>query len=141
MNTGLFSDINWLAVLVAGLAYFALGALWYSKVLFGSMWIKLSGINMGDPNVRKGAAQIMASSFALMIIVSIGLAIMITRVGVTDWMTGLKVGLLAGICFSATAISISYLYEKKPLGLHMINGLYNIAGSVIAGIIIASWPK
>lgn len=140
MNTGLLSDINWLAVLVAGLAYFALGALWYS-VLFGSAWIKLTGVNMDDPNIKKGTAQIMAGSFILMVIVSVGLAILITRLGPSGWMSGLKVGLIAGICFSATAISISYLYEKRPFGLHLINGMYNIVGSVIAGIIIAVWPK
>jgi hypothetical protein len=141
MNTGLFTDINWLAVLVAGVAYFGLGALWYSKALFGGLWIKAAGINMNDPDIRKGVAQVMTSSFLLMLIASIGLAILITRIGATGWMTGLKVGLIAGICFSATAISISYLYEKKPSALHLINGLYNIAGSVIAGIIIAAWPK
>jgi Protein of unknown function (DUF1761) len=141
MNTQLLSEINWLAVLVAGLAYFALGALWYSKLLFANSWIKLAGINMEDPNMRKGVAQIMIMSLLAMIVASIGLGIFITRIGSAGWMTGLKVGLVAGICFSATAICISYLYEKRPLGLHLINSFYNIAGCTIAGIIIAVWPK
>lgn len=141
MNSALFSNINWLAVLVAALAYFALGALWYSKALFANSWIKLAGINMQDPNAKKGVGLIMFSSFILMLIVSIGLAILIARIGITDWMTGLKVGLITGLCFSATAISISYLYEKKPSGLHFINGAYNIVGTTIAAIIIAAWPK
>lgn len=140
MNTAIFSDINWLAVLAGGLAYFALGAVWYS-FLFKNAWIKLSGINMNDPNMKTGVAQTMLASLVLMIIASIGLGILITRIGSSGWMTGCKVGLLAGICFSATAISISYLYEKKPTGLHLINGFYNIFGCVIAGIIIAVWPK
>lgn len=141
MNNDLLSNINWLAVLVAGLAYFALGALWYSKVLFANSWVKLTGVNAGDPKMKTGMAQTMLTSLLAMIIVSIGLAILIGRIGITDWMTGLKVGLLAGVCFSATAISISYLYEKKPMGLHLINGLYNIAGCAVAGVIIAAWPK
>lgn len=140
MNSAIFSDINWLAVLAGGLAYFVLGALWYS-FLFKNAWIKLSGINMNDPGIKTGVAQTMLASLVLMIIASIGLGIMITRIGSAGWMTGCKVGLLVGICFSATAISISYLYEKKPLGLHLINGLYNIFGCVISGIIIAVWPK
>lgn len=138
MNSALFSNINWLAVLVGGLAYFMLGAVWYSG-LFGKAWIRLAGINMNDPNAKKGVAQIMMSSFVLMVVVSVGLGILITRIGSSGWMTGLKVGLIAGICFSATAISISYLYEKRPLGLHLINGAYNILGCVLAGIIIAVW--
>jgi hypothetical protein len=141
-NTALFSGINWLAVLVAAVAYFVIGGLWYSKVLFANSWVKLSGVNMNDPNAKKGVAQTMLASFVLMIVVSIGLAILLARVQSTGgWTAGLKVGLITGICFSATAISISYLYEKKPMGLHVINGLYNIIGSVVAGIIIAAWPK
>ena len=139
MDTALFSNINWLAVLVAAAAYFALGAIWYS-FLFKDAWIKNSGVNMDDPNLKKGVGGIMATSFILMFVVSLGLALLINRIGSGGWMTGLKVGLIAGICFSMTAISISYIYEKRPPALHFINGLYNIAGSVIAGIIIAVWP-
>jgi hypothetical protein len=140
MNNELFSHINWLAVLVAAVAYFMLGALWYSKALFANSWIKAANINMSDPNMRKGIAQIMVTSFILMFIASVGLAVIISRVGASGWMTGLKVGLLASICFSATGISISYLYEKKPMTLHMINCLYHVVGCSIAGIIIAVWP-
>lgn len=140
MNSALFSDINWLAVIVGGLGYFFLGAIWYS-FMFKDAWIKASGVNMSDPDLKKGVAQTMLASLVLMIVASVGLGILITRIGSAGWMTGLKVGLLAGVCFSATAISISYLYEKKPMALHMINGLYNICGCVIAGIIIAVWPK
>jgi Protein of unknown function (DUF1761) len=140
MNSALFSDINWLAVLAGGLAYFFLGAVWYSFI-FKNAWIKASGINMNDPGAKTGVAQTMLASLVLMIIASIGLGILITRIGSSGWMTGCKIGLLVGICFSATAISISYLYEKKPAALHLINGLYNIAGCVISGIIIAVWPK
>jgi len=139
MDTSIFSNINWLAVLVAGVAYFALGALWYSG-LFGKAWIRLSGVNVNDPDAKKGVGAIMFTSFILMIIASIGLALVISKIGTYTWMTGVKVGLIAGICFSATGISISYLYEKKPFGLHLINGGYNTIGCIIAGIIISVWP-
>lgn len=139
MNSALLSDINWLAVLVGGLAYFMLGAIWYS-VLFKNAWIKLSGVDMNNPDAKKGAGQIMLASLVLMIIASVGMGILITRIGSSGWMTGLKVGLIAGICFSATAISISYLYEKRPMGLHLINGAYSVVGCTLAGIIIAIWP-
>jgi hypothetical protein len=140
MNSAIFSDINWLAVLVGGIGYFILGAIWYS-FLFKNAWIKASGVNVSDPNAKSGMAQTMIASLVLMIIASIGLGILITRIGTFGWMSGCKVGLLTGVCFSATAISISYLYEKKPMALHLINGLYNICGCVIAGIVIAVWPK
>jgi Protein of unknown function (DUF1761) len=140
MNTDLFSQINWLAVLVAALAFFFLGAIWYSA-LFRDAWIKAVGVNMNDPNARKGIAGIMITSFVTILITSIGLALFINRIGSGGWMTGLKVGLIAGICFCAASICNSYLYEKRPLALLLINSFYNIVGCVIAGIIISVWLK
>ncbi|HEV8284996.1 MAG TPA: DUF1761 domain-containing protein [Chitinophagaceae bacterium] len=138
MNTDLFSHINWLAVLVAAVAFFLLGALWYS-LLFRDAWIKSSGVNMNDPNAKKGVGGVMTFSFILIVITTIGLALFISRIGSGGWMTGLKVGLIAGICFCATSITNSYLYEKRPMALTLINSFYNIVGCVIAGIIIAVW--
>ncbi|TMI96832.1 MAG: DUF1761 domain-containing protein [Bacteroidetes bacterium] len=138
MSTDIFAHINWLAVLVAAVAFFLLGAVWYS-FLFRNAWIKASGVNVNDPNAKKGVGALFLSSFILIFITSIGLALVIARVGAEGWMTGLKVGLIAGICFCATSISNSYLYEKRPMALHFINGFYNIVGCVIGGIIISVW--
>jgi len=138
MNADLFSQVNWLAVLVGALAYFFLGAIWYSA-LFRNAWIKATGTNMNDPKARKGLAGILIASFILVLITSIGLALIITKVQSSGWMTGAKIGLIGGICFSAATICNSYLYEKRPIALSTINSLYNIVGCVIAGIIIAIW--
>lgn len=141
MNTELFSHLNWLAILVAGVAYFLLGAIWYSFI-FKNAWIKASGVNANDPNMKKGVAQTMLASLVLMIITSLGLALFLLKIeGAANWMSGAKVGLVAGVCFSATAISISYLYEKRPWMLHFINAGYNVAGCVVAGVILSVWPK
>ena len=141
MNSELFSHLNWLAILVAGLAYFALGAIWYSFV-FKNAWIKASGVNANDPNMKKGVAQTMLASLVLMIVASFGLAMLLSKIeGAMNWMAGAKVGLVAGVCFSATAICISYLYEKRPWMLYFINAGYNVAGCIVAGIILSIWPK
>lgn len=138
MGTEIFSNLNWLAILVASLAYFALGAIWYSFI-FKNAWVKHSGVNVNDPEAKKGVLQIMIASLVLMIICCIGLALFLDKVGSSSWMSGAKTGVVAGVCFSATGISISYLYEKRPLGLHLINAGYNIGGCVIAGIILSVW--
>lgn len=38
MTLDALGQINWLAVIVATIVYFALGALWYSPVAFGKPW-------------------------------------------------------------------------------------------------------
>jgi hypothetical protein len=138
MGTQIFSVINWLAVLVSALAYFFIGAIWYS-FLFRNAWIKAAGVNMNDPNAKKGVGGIMTFSFILIAITTLGIALFVTRMGASEWMAGAKIGLVIGVCFCATAICNSYLYEKRPLALHIINSGYNIVGCLVAGIILALW--
>ena len=134
--TDLFSNFPWLPVLLGAIGYFVLGALWYSKILFANKWITLTGVNINDPNAKKGIAGTMIMSFVVMFITSIGIGILAERLELRGWMSGLKLGALVGVCFGAAAISISYLYEKRPLALHLINGGYTVLGNIIAGIII-----
>lgn len=139
MYTAFLNNINWLAVVVAALAYFALGALWYSKALFAKSWIHHTKIDMTNPDVKKGMTAIMFMSFVFMFITSFGLAVLRSRLELEGWMGGLKLGLIAGLCFGVTAISISYLWEKRSTELHFINGAFTLIGNIIAAMIICCW--
>jgi hypothetical protein len=44
MNFDALGDLNWLAVFVAALAYFAIGALWYAPPVFGKVWMAAGGM-------------------------------------------------------------------------------------------------
>ena len=136
--SNLLSNINWLAVLVASVAYFFLGAIWYSA-LFQKPWIRLSRIDMNDPNMKKGVAAIMFGSFVMMFITSLALAILAESIDLHHWQEGLHLGLLTGLCFAFTSMAINMLYEKKPTGLYFINGGYQLLGNIIAAIIITSF--
>lgn len=139
MNTSFLDYINWLAVFAGTLAYFFLGALWYSKILFAPKWIIYTKVDVNNPDGKKGIGAIMLASFVLMFITSTGLAILRSKLELVGWENGIKLGLLTGLCFGVMAISVSYLYEKRPFGLHLINGGYTLAGNIIAALIICCW--
>jgi len=47
-----YGDMNWLAIVCAGLAYWLLGAVWYSA-LFSKVWrsaVEQHGVKLGQPN-------------------------------------------------------------------------------------------
>ena len=94
---------------------------------------------MNDPNAKKGAGAIMFASFILMFVSALGIAILRDRMNLEGWMSGVKLGTLTGLFFGAASISISYLYEKRPFGLYLINGGYTLLGNIIAAVIICSW--
>ena len=137
MNPANF-HINWIATLAGAIGYFALGALWYS-FLFQKKWIKYTGVSMTDPNAKKGIGAIMFGSFIMMLVCSIAIAILVSRIGLSGWMSGLKVGLLTGVCFAFTSMAINMLYEMKPVGLYFINGGYQLLGNIIAAVVICLW--
>ncbi len=139
MNTSFLEGINWLAVLVAGLAYFALGAVWYS-FLFSKLWIKYAGIDINAPDAKKGVGIMFGGSFVLMVLTAVGIAILVNRMELTAcWVSGVKLGAVTGLLLGTTAMSISYIYEKRPLGLYLINGGYTLLGNIIAAVIICCW--
>ena len=137
----LFDYLNWPAIAVAALAYFMLGALWYSKILFAKRWLADLKIDPNDPNAKKGVGLMFGGSLVMFFVQCLALAILAERLGLhgAGWMSGLKLGGLTGCCFCAAAIGVNYFYEKKPLSLFLINGGYAICGNIIAGIIICSW--
>jgi hypothetical protein len=138
MNSSNF-DINWIATLVGAIGYFALGALWYS-FLFQKKWMEYTGITMSnDPGAKKGVGAIMFGSFIMMFICSVAISILASRLNLSGWMPGIKLGLFTGFCFAFTSMAINMLYEKKPTGLYFINGGYQLLGNIIASVIICCW--
>jgi hypothetical protein len=139
MNTAIFSNLNWLAVAVAAAAYFMLGAVWYSKTLFGAKWANLVGLDMNNPDKKKGMGKMMAGTFVLIIITCIGLAMLVTRMDLFVVASAFKLGLITGICFATTAVSISFIYESRPTALYYIDCGYHLAGHLIAAVILVLW--
>jgi len=139
MDTKIFSEVNWLAVLVAAIAYFSAGAIWYHKNVFGTKWAQGHGLNMNDPEAKKGAGKIMMMSFLSFVVITIALALLVVKLNLSAFMSGVKLGLITGVGFSWMTIYISYLYTKKPASIHIIDGMYHVIGQIIAAIILCLW--
>lgn len=140
MDTSFLSHLNWLAVAAAAVAYFMLGAVWYSKVLFANSWVKSSGVDMSNPDAKKGVGAIMVFTLVLEFIICIGLGILVYRLNLIDGVkSGIKLGLITGLCFCIPVIWISYLYQSKPKTLSFIDGGYHLVGNIIAAVILCLW--
>ena len=139
MDTSFFSELNWLAIAVGALAYFMLGAVWYS-MLFKNVWIRTSGVDMNSPRAKKGGAGIMLMTIILEFVTAVGIAILANRIGATGGIiSGVKLGLLTGLCFASVAVWISFMYQMKPGALLAVDGGYHILGHIICAVIIFAW--
>ena len=132
----MFAEINWLAVLVAGGAFFALGAGWYS-FLFGRKWAKLVNMDWENPGGNMGV--IFGLTFVLELLASTAVAILIRDSGFDGWHGGLHVGLIAGIGVALPVIAINNLYQRRSGVLTAIDAGHMALGLAIVGAILGAW--
>ena len=134
----LFLEVNYLAVLVAGIVNMAVGFVWYSPALFAKPWMKLIGKT--EAELKKGATpQLYLLTFVAALIEAYILAHFVIFAGAGNVMQGLQVGLLAGIGFVATAFASEYLFSRKPSKLYGITVGYHLVTLAINGALLAVW--
>ena len=130
---------NYLAILVASVVSYIIGALWYSPLLFGKMWCKL--MNFTEKDMEKAKAKGMAKNYITMFISVVVMAYVLSQFVVVGqgWMLGAKVGTLIWFGFLATSMLSKVLWEGKPFALYAINTLHYLVVLVIMGSILGAW--
>lgn len=131
---------NYLAIIVAVLATFALGALWYSPVLFGNMWVRAHGYS-GErlERMKKAAPKAYGISFVAFLVLAAVLSFLAFRVGVGSAMGGVRLGLALWLGFAATIGLTAWVYSDKPLSTYLIDVGYQLVYFLIMGAIIGGW--
>lgn len=129
----LLSSLNWIAIFVATLLYFFLGALWYSPILFAKPWMKLKNI---PDNHDGGSPTMYIYSFLLQLIAVISLSLFLAAMDVETASNGALIGLGAGAGFLFTLSGTTGIFSETPLKLHLIDNGYHVVGLTIAGMII-----
>ena len=130
-------EINYWAVLVAVVINMVVGALWYSKGLFGSHWSKLTGIKLED--MRKQGNAGIAISVVTSLITAFILAHFVRYAGATSFSDGLVTGFWLWLVFIAAMLASSYVFEGRPWKLWTINAGYWLVVLLINGGLLASW--
>lgn len=130
-------EINYIAVVVAAVASFILGGLWYSPLLFAKSWQKESGVT--DEQM---AGANMGMIFGLALLLSLVAAFVFALfLGPRPSMPlGLGAGFSAGLCWVTASLGINYLFERKSMKLFLINGGYHTLQFTIIGLVLALMP-
>mgnify|MGYP001593097774 CR=1 FL=1 len=134
------SDLNWWAVLVAALAAYILGALWYSPLLFGKTWLHLMGWSREQmEHHKKEALRGYLINFVATFVVAAVLAHVVYFLNVVDWQEGLETGFWMWLGFVVTVQLGGVLWEGKKFALFLLNTGYNLASLLAMGVILAVW--
>jgi hypothetical protein len=135
------SDLNWLAVLVAALAYFAIGALWYAPPVLGRPWMAAGGMTPPEAGTRPGPA-IYLTPLIGSVLASVALAMLAAATGSDSLQRGIVLGLVCAIGFAVSIVFVTAQFESekpKPMVWGAITAGYHAVGILVAAIIVASW--
>lgn len=132
-------NLNWLAVLIAAVAYFAIGFLWYT-VLFGNTWIRLMGKTreeLGRPGPSYAITVVAELISAIVLAVLIGMLRHAGPVGAVD---GALLGLLIGAGIVATSYVIESIFAGRRAALYLVNVGYHVVALIVMGAILGALP-
>ena len=136
MDTG----INYLAVFVAGVAAYAVGAIWYSPVGFGKQWMKMMHLSKDDMGkMPLTPAQAMSLGFVFTMLMSYVFAHFVVYIGVQDVPTALTLGFWTWLGFGFTVLAHSWLYEGKSLKLFLFNAAHLLAAISAMALVFGLW--
>ena len=140
MDFSFLSQINYASVAVATLVFFVTGSIWFSA-LFGRMWVK----ELADHNViiqQPSQAKLMTCMGLTLLqnsMVSFAVACLVVLTGCATFASGLLLGTLLAVGFSATAIGGVFIWESRSVKLFLIDAGYQMAGVIFAAIILSIW--
>lgn len=122
--------IDWLAVVAATIASFAVGAVWYSPLLFAKPWQHETGVT--EEKARGSNVPLtMAGAFGLTFLMTLVFALFLGRN--TGLQFGAATGFAAGLFWVAASVGVNHLFEGRSLKLFLINGGYNVVMFTVMG--------
>ena len=124
------------AVLVAALAGFGMGAIWYMTL--SKPWMKAAGIETdesGRPQGNGSAMPFVIAGIAMLLVAGM-MRHTFVMTGIETPGAGLVAGLGVGLFFITPWVAMNYAYSMRPRRLTMIDGGYSILGPGIIGLVL-----
>jgi hypothetical protein len=129
--------INYVAVLVAALSGFAVGAIWYGP-LFGRQWMMAAG-PPPEETPRFNIPGVYALTFVLSLLAALVLALVINQVHADGVLDGARISFLLWLGFILPVRVTEALFNGTNMRLVMIDSGYRLVWAVVMGVILAAW--
>jgi len=127
-------NINYLAVIVTGLIAFVLSLMWYSPILFGKIWMEYRN---ASAQTSPGWTMFFAPLREL--IVSYVLALLITRLKLTDWKSAAKLIFLLWLAFHAVGMAGAIIWDNMPWRLGAVHAGDWLMKMLFMAIVLSIW--
>jgi len=140
----LLSHMNFWAVLVAAVAAFGIGAIWFGPRTFFPVWWKAMGRSADEKPGGENMGVVFGATFLGQLVQAFAVAIVVAmqadrgagQLGVFD---GVLIGLLVGVGFAAAASLSHRLFAGQNFKVWAIEVGADIVSLTVMAIIISAW--
>jgi Protein of unknown function (DUF1761) len=134
-------NLNWPAIVVAGIADWILGAVWFT--VFANQW--RAGLRMTPDELQTYMTHPNFWPYIISAICSIIIAYVIARLLGSapshSVFRGINIGMLVGLA-AAVAMVTEMIFEYRARPFILISAAYPLLGCILMGIIVGAWrPK
>lgn len=141
-------DINWLAIIAASILPLVTGFIWYNPKVFGTTWMKESGMTeekakQMNPAKTYGLAVVMAFLIAFFLWPQVFIGGGMGELhGADPFLTfkhGALHGSMVGLFVALPVLATNALFEQKSFKYVLINAGYWVVTMALMGGIINGW--
>lgn len=135
-----FAQINWLAVIVAAVAAFLIGGMWYTA-LFGKAWQKAHHIDeqkMKDMQATRPMHVFLAMQFVCYCVIAVGMALLINGAEIHTIGGGATLGLRAWLLVGAVMLT-NHLPTATAWAGYLIDVSFAAIYCVGIGALLGAW--
>jgi Protein of unknown function (DUF1761) len=137
MILDMLGELNWIAVVVATLAWFAFSAIWYSVPPLSKAWASAARVDVtgdGPP-----LALLFIPTLIGYFVTTVVIALLARGIGAATVSDGVVLGVVLGIGFGMVGALVNQVYESKGNNYFLINGINAVIAYAIVGAIVTVW--
>lgn len=137
MILDLFSELNWLAVVIATIAWFVFSAIWYSVPPLSQSWARAAKVDTSGDGPP--LALLFIPTLIGYFVTTVVIGLLVAGLGVDTLADGIVLGAVLGVGFGMVGALVSQVYETKGNTYWLINGMNAVIAFAIVGAILAVW--
>jgi len=141
MSFDVLGQLNWLAVIVGTVIYFAIGAVWFTPIAFGRPWQRAIGWDSSRATPEMNPVTYVVPAI-LYLVASIATAMLATATKSTTFGNGIVLGLVVGVGYALVINANDATFDpnkREPLTWFAITGAYNLLGLLIVAVLVSVW--
>ncbi|WP_309601665.1 DUF1761 domain-containing protein [Sphingomonas sp.] len=129
--------INWAAVLVAGIAFYAIGFVIYGLLIPPERWMAMSGISAAD---MEAVGQSRMPFSVVMPLMTAGFMALLFKWGsVTGVSKGAQWGAVVALASAVPGMLYGWVYGVGPIDMTLVDSAHLLLGHVTVGMILGAW--